>query len=716
MESLSPAAQTSGMSFAAAAPFHPYDGDFFMYPNPRILVVTAVFLKVLLWLAAVAGAQPASAESLADTLKPILESYPGEAGVVVRHLESGEEFEWRADVVQPTASLIKLAVMITAYRQSDAGQLDLGRMVELQAADKVPGSGILTDHFSPGTKISLRDAIRLMIRWSDNTATNLVIRETGLGAVSETMQSLGFPNTQLHSFVYRGDTTIAPERSRLFGLGSTTAGETVRILESLHRGSIASPPSCAAMLEHLKNCEDRTKLVRDLPETVKAAHKTGAVSASRCDAGIIYGPKGAFAVCVLTTANPDRSWKDDNAAHVLMGKLGKASYDYFNPAWETGSATAAELRLGVFGPRVEMLQRTLNARMTPAPGLGVDGDFGPATEAAVRRFQESSALANTGIVDAAFWEKLGPVVDAAEVPEPAVVNSQTLTRSPEDALSGLPFVSCDAWTIVDAASGKQLAGVDADVPRDFASTTKMMTAWLTARIADIRPQVLDEVLTMSDRADETRGSTADVRSGESLPVREALYGLMLPSGNDMSVALAEHFGGRAHELLQLHPEPSQTLPADPLLRFVNAMNLEAKRLGMLKTSYRNPHGMTDADHKSTPADLALLGNQLLQNPLLQAVVSTRQRGAAVRGPGGYQRNVLWKNTNELLAIEGYAGVKTGTTDQAGACLVSSSERGGRQLIVVVLGSAASEARYTDSRNLYRWAWQELAGAKKESGK
>jgi D-alanyl-D-alanine carboxypeptidase (penicillin-binding protein 5/6) len=686
-----------------------------MLLNHRILTVAAPFLLLLL-LATPAATQQVSAESLPDILKPIVETYPGEVAVVVRHLKSGEEFEWRADAVQPTASLIKLAVMITAYRQADAGQLDLNHTLELQAADKVPGSGILTDHFSPGMKISLRDAIRLMIRWSDNTATNLVVRETGLKSVSETMQALGFPGTQLNSFVYRGDTTIAPERSRQFGLGSTTARETVAILESLHRGSIASPASCDAMLEHLKNCEDRSMLVRDLPETVKVAHKTGAVSASRCDAGIIYGPKGAFAICVLTTANPDRSWKDDNAAHVLMGKLGKAAYDYFNPAWEAGSAAAAELQLGAFGPRVEMLQRTLNARMNPAPGLGIDGDFGPATESAVRRFQESSALAVTGIADAALWEKLGPVVEAAEVPEPAVVNAQTLTQAPEDALTGPPFVSCDAWTIVDVRSGKQLAGQAADVPRDFASTTKMMTAWLTARMADSKPDVLDEVITMSDRADETRGSTADIRSGESLSVREALYGLMLPSGNDMSVALAEHFGGRVHEFLELPTVAAQPLPADPLLKFVNAMNLEAKRLGMLNTSYRNPHGMTDAEHKSTPADLALLGVRILEHSLLQNVVSTRQRGASVRGPGGYQRNVIWKNTNELLAIEGYAGVKTGTTDQAGACLVSSSERNGRRLIVVVLGSAASEARYTDSRNLYRWAWQELAGAMKESGK
>ncbi|MEY3172629.1 MAG: D-alanyl-D-alanine carboxypeptidase DacC precursor [Planctomycetota bacterium] len=649
----------------------------------------------------------ARGESLQDILKPLLETYPGTAGVLVRHLETGEEFQWRADAVQPTASLIKLAVMITAYRQSDAGQLDLNRMLELQASDKVPGSGILTDHFSAGMRISIRDAIRLMIRWSDNTATNLVVRATGLNAVTETMQSLGFPQTQLHSFVYRGDTTIAPERSRLFGLGSTTAREIGGILEALHRGTVAAPESCRQMLEHLKNCEDRSMLARDLPESVAMAHKTGAVSASRCDAGIVYGPKSAFLICVLTTANPDRSWDDDNAAHLLMGRIARAAYDHFNPAWEAGSGESPELRIGAFGVRVEMLQRTLNARLTPSPNLGADGDFGPATEAAVRRFQESAGLTVTGIADAAVWERLGPVVEAASVPEPDVVNAAELPRAPADDASGPPFVSCDAWVIVDADSGLELAGQDSSVPRHFASTTKMMTAWLTARLADASPAVLDEVITMSARADETRGSTAEIRSGESLPVREAVYGLMLPSGNDMSVALAEHFGSRVHDVLQLPVDASESLPADPLLRFVDAMNREARRLQMQHTSYRNPHGLTDPQHKSTPADLALLARQILQHPLLQPIVSTRLRGATVKGPGGYRRNVVWKNTNELLAIDGYAGVKTGTTDQAGACLVSSATRGERRLILVVLGSAASEARYTDSRNLYRWAWQEL---------
>ncbi|MED5448297.1 MAG: D-alanyl-D-alanine carboxypeptidase, partial [Planctomycetota bacterium] len=85
-------------------------------------------------------------------------------------------------------------------------------------------------------------------------------------------------------------------------------------------------------------------------------------------------------------------------------------------------------------------------------------------------------------------------------------------------------------------------------------------------------------------------------------------------------------------------------------------------------------------------------------------VGTRQHGCRLVGPGGRQRNIVWRNTNRLLPTEGYDGVKTGTTSAAGACLVSTGRRGKDRLFVVVLGAAASAARYTDSRNLYRWAW------------
>ncbi|MEJ7591954.1 MAG: serine hydrolase, partial [Planctomycetaceae bacterium] len=332
-----------------------------------------------------------------------------------------------------------------------------------------------------------------MIRYSDNTATNLVIDQIGLPSTAATMESLGFPHTRLNSKVYRGDTSISPEQSRLYGLGSTTSREMVDLLEQIHKGTVASEDSCKAMIEHLLACDDKAMLVRELPTGTRVAHKSGAVSTSRCDAGIVFGPKGAFSICVLTTENKDRSWNNDNTAQVLIGRIARTAFDHFNPAWERGTPhEPTELKVGAFGTRVEFLQRTLNARSQPSPGLGVDGDFGPATEAAVRRFQEANGQETTGIADALLWKALGPVVEESDISSPEIVNAETLTRQPMDSLDGPPFVSCKGWIVVDAANGRTVGGHETTTPLPFASTTKIMTAWLVVRLADEHPEVLNE--------------------------------------------------------------------------------------------------------------------------------------------------------------------------------------------------------------------------------
>src|SRR5262245_46547697 len=130
----------------------------------------------------------ASQDSLAERITPLVEAHRGETAVAVKHLRTGESFELRAAEPMPTASLIKLPIMVEAYRQAAAGQIDLKEMLALRDADKAPGSGILSSHFSEGATFSLRDAIRLMIAYSDNTATNLVLQKISLPATNETME------------------------------------------------------------------------------------------------------------------------------------------------------------------------------------------------------------------------------------------------------------------------------------------------------------------------------------------------------------------------------------------------------------------------------------------------------------------------------------------------------------------------------------------------
>jgi D-alanyl-D-alanine carboxypeptidase (penicillin-binding protein 5/6) len=640
--------------------------------------------------------------ALAEQLNSLIESHPGVVTVAVKHLDTGESFAHAANRPMSTASLIKFPLMIATYRAIEDGQLDLGTMIELRDEDKVPGSGILTESFSAGTKISLHDAIRLMMAYSDNTATNLVIDQVGLPATASFMEKLGCPHTKLHSKVFRRDTSIFPERSQEFGLGSTSAGDMIRLFEQVHAGTLVSKDACAKMLEHLHACRDRTKLPRLVPEETTFAHKTGWVTNTRADAGIMETPAGPIAVCVLVAQDDDHRWTDDDEPDLLCAEIGLAVYRHFNPDGQPVTATMARvLKVGSGGELVEALQRTLNKRLDPSPQLGVDGDFGPMTESAVLRFQKENALDENGTVGPEFWRTLGPLVTADDyVADIDAVNTTPVDKSPPDPLDGQPFATSKAWAIADGQTGQVLWGYNDAQPRDPASTTKIMTAYVVTRLAEDDPSVLDEMVTFSERADETSGSTSGVKAGEQVSVRNLLYGLLLPSGNDASVALAEHFGERL-------ASDDAADDADPYVHFVAAMNRTAAELGMNESHFENTHGLTHADHKLSPRDLVRLSWSAMQQPLFRGYVSTSEFGCTLESLSGYQRNVIWRNTNRLLATEGYDGVKTGTTGAAGACLVSHAYRGNRELLMVVLGSSSSDARYADSRNLYRWAWQQL---------
>jgi beta-lactamase class A len=285
-----------------------------------ILCIAALFLA--------SSASPS--DGLEARLAPLAKAHKGKVAIAVKHLGTGESYYLNADEPMPTASLIKLPVMIETYQQVAEGKVKLSDPVTLKKDDKVPGSGILTDHFSDGVTFPLRDAVRLMIVFSDNTATNLVLDQIGIGSTAKRMEEWGFPNTKIHAKVFKGSTTsVFPERTKKYGLGSTTAREMVGLLEKLHAGQLVSPEACKEMLEHLKKCDDKEKFPRFLPAGTVVAHKTGSVSNARTDAGILYLKSGPVAVCVLTAENEDKTWRADNAGNLLCAKAAKEVYEYF---------------------------------------------------------------------------------------------------------------------------------------------------------------------------------------------------------------------------------------------------------------------------------------------------------------------------------------------------------------------------------------------------
>jgi D-alanyl-D-alanine carboxypeptidase (penicillin-binding protein 5/6)/beta-lactamase class A len=263
-------------------------------------------------------------------LSPLAKAHKGKVAIAVKHLRTGEAYSLLGDEPMPTASLIKFPILIEVYWQVLEGKIKLSDLVTLREKDKVPGSGILTYHFSEGATFPLRDAVRLMIAYSDNTATNLVLDRIGIASTCERMQKLGCPNTKVNAKVYLGKTTsIDPERTKKFGLGSTTANETVRLLELVYHGKVVSPEACKEMIEHLKKCEDRSMLPRLLPAGTVVAHKSGWVTGVRTDAGIIYLKSGPVAVCVLTADNEDRSAGLDNAGSVFCARVAQEVYRHF---------------------------------------------------------------------------------------------------------------------------------------------------------------------------------------------------------------------------------------------------------------------------------------------------------------------------------------------------------------------------------------------------
>lgn len=224
--------------------------------------------------------------------------------------------------------------------------------------------------------------------------------------------------------------------------------------------------------------------------------------------------------------------------------------------------------------------------------------------------------------------------------------------------AGLPFITATAAVLMDARSGDILYDRDSHLEWPPASTTKIMTALVAIEAAP-----LDTPILISPRVARFRiGSVVGLPEGRRIPLHDLLYGLMLPSGNDVAMAIAEGVGG--------------TVDA-----FVARMNDEARRLGAADTHFASPHGLYAPDNYSTAYDLALLARVAMENPVFREVVRTR-RWTWVLPTGA--RRFLWNHNRLLSRYQGADGVKTGYIHQAGQILVASAVRNGWRLIAVLL--------------------------------
>lgn len=281
----------------------------------------------------------------------------------------------------------------------------------------------------------------------------------------------------------------------------------------------------------------------------------------------------------------------------------------------------------------------------------------------------------------------------------------TVARAQEN-LADPPVTTSKAWAVADGQTGEIIASHQLDQPLKAASTTKVMCAYVIFELAKQNPAVLDEVVTISKLADDTPGSTADLHAGEKVTVRDGLYGMLLPSGNDIGNAFAEHFSPRLDPPGKDAPPSIRKPEYNTRRNFIAEMNRAAARLGMKHTIYRQSYGDggTDTDRTTTARDLLTLGRAAMQHALFREMVKTKTYTGKARMPDGTERDADWKNSNALLALGDYDGIKTGLTNSAGHCLLASGTKNGVSLMVVILGGITDEARYADARNLFRWRW------------
>jgi len=285
----------------------------------KILTITAVVL--------VLGVAAQAQTSLDDQVKQIVSSFKGKVNLFAKNLDTGETYGLNPDERVRTASTIKIAVMIEAFARVAEGKAKWTDEVVLTKDKKVSGSGILTE-LSDGLRLTLRDAVNLMMILSDNTATNLVLDVLTTDAVNARMESLGFKQIKINRKVGSGGESMAgkdPENKK-YGLGFATPREMVLVMEKLERGEIIGPAASKEMIELMKREQGRNAIGRSLWD-VPMASKYGALDRLRSAVGILYTKKGRIAMAISCDDMPEIMWSVDNPAYLLMSRLSEALVD-----------------------------------------------------------------------------------------------------------------------------------------------------------------------------------------------------------------------------------------------------------------------------------------------------------------------------------------------------------------------------------------------------
>jgi beta-lactamase class A len=262
-----------------------------------------------------------TAPPLDDAVRAALAGFRGTVAIYAKNLDSGATYSLRGDERVRTASTIKVPIMVTAFAQVAAGTLRWDQEVVLAKEKKLGGSGVLGE-LADGTRLTLRDAVHLMIVVSDNTATNLVLDLVSADAVNAQMDALGLTHTRALRKVGGGGPSRANDDpvNRLFGLGVSTPREMVTLLELLERGEVVGAEASREMIEVLKREQASDGIGRTLYD-VPIASKSGALDRLRSDVAIVYTRRGRIAMAITVDDMPEVLYTVENPGLLLISRL-----------------------------------------------------------------------------------------------------------------------------------------------------------------------------------------------------------------------------------------------------------------------------------------------------------------------------------------------------------------------------------------------------------
>lgn len=280
-------------------------------------------------------------EALGEDIVPLIDAFDGRAGVYVKDLVTGEEWALNADTLYPTASMIKVPIMVALFDRLERGELAYQQ--ELVYTDSLFYSDDdLTGEFRDSASVLLSEMVMLSISKSDNTASLWLQDLAGTGvAINAWLESNGFQGTRMNS--------RTPGRRadwETFGWGQTTPREMARLMEMISTGAAVSPAASEEMLRVLQRPYWDDEALSQLPPSIEVASKNGAVSASKSEVVLVHAPSGPYLFCVITADQADTRWEADNAGYVLIRDISRLLWNAFEPATPYTAPAGHERYLG----------------------------------------------------------------------------------------------------------------------------------------------------------------------------------------------------------------------------------------------------------------------------------------------------------------------------------------------------------------------------------